>query len=277
MNVTVAAILRAGHFSPNNVGRDAAIINDVAAELRRKGLSVNVYSEEQFIAHGIDTEQIVMAMTRDERSTSRLISLEAQGRIIINSGHAIAHCIRANMVRIFESAGIPQPTTLVVNTDEDIRRQLEEHDFGVCWVKRADCQTIHKEDVVRVRHVQEAQELLSEFFIRGIRKATVARHIPGAHVKFYGVTSTGFFHYFFTSDSAGEELFCTESFRKVCEHAAKSLGVVVYGGDAIVDSRTGAFCIVSFNDWPGFAPCRREASKAITKYVTGHARKLMKR
>lgn len=277
MNISVAAILRAGHFSPNNVGRDAAIINDVAGELRRKGLPVNIYSEEQFIAHGIDSEQIVMSMTRDERSTSRLIALEGHGRVIVNSGHGIAHCIRANMVRIFQREGIPQPTTILVNTDEDIRCQLETLKFGACWIKRADCQTIHKEDVVRVRHIEEAQELLSEFFIRGIRKATIARNIVGIHIKFYGVYSTGFFHYFFTSDHPIGDNFSGEELRKTCEQAAKSLGIIVYGGDAIIDSATGNLQIVSFNDWPGFAPCRREAAKAITKYIATHARKLMKK
>lgn len=277
MIVSIAAILRAGHFSPNNVSRDAAILNDVAAELRRKGLQVNIYSEEQFIAHGIGAEQIVMAMTRDERATTRLLALERTGREVVNSGHAINHCTRANMVRVFEREGIPQPATVVVNTDEDVRSQLAEAGFDQCWVKRADCQTIHKEDVVRARHIEEAQELLSEFFIRGIRKATVAANARGLHLKFYGVDTTGFFHYFFTADAPAEPVFDPAEFRSVCERAARALGVIVYGGDAIVDPQSGQFVIVSFNDWPAFAPCRREATKAITKYVAGRARKMMKR
>lgn len=277
MAITVAAILRAGHFSPNNVGRDAAILNDVAAELRRKGIAVNLYSEEQFIAHGIGNEPIVMAMTRDSRSTSRLLALEHQGRIVINSAQAITHCIRANMVKIFERENIPQPPTLLVNTDEDVRSSLESAGFTTCWVKRADCQTIHKEDVVRVRHIEEAQELLSEFFIRGIEKATVAQHIDGLYVKFYGVAGNGFFHFFFTGSAPSNDIFNAEEFRHTCENAARALGVTVYGGDAVVNSVTGEFLIVSFNDWPGFAPCRKEATKAITKIVAAHARKLMRK
>ncbi|MCM1309395.1 MAG: hypothetical protein NC301_00015 [Bacteroides sp.] len=277
MAIAVAAILRAGHFSPNNVGRDAAILNDVAAELRRKGIAVNIYSEEQFIAHGIGSEQIVMAMTRDSRSTTRLLALENQGRIVVNSGHAITHCIRSNMVKIFERAEIPQPPTLLVSTNEDVRSSLKEAGFGACWVKRADCQTIHKEDVVRVRHIEEAQELLSEFFIRGIEKATVAQHLDGLYAKFYGVDSVGFFHFFFTAKEPDEGVFNAPKFRHVCEDAARALGVTVYGGDAVVNPKTGEFHIVSFNDWPGFAPCRKEATKAITKFVATHARKLLRK
>lgn len=276
--IAVAGILRGGHFSPNNVSCDAAILNDVAAGLRRRGLTVNVYSEEQFIAHGIGAEPIVMAMTRDERSTTRLLALEGRGRIVINSGHGIAHCARANMVRIFEREGIPQPPTFVVATDEDVRRRLKDAGIERCWVKRADCQTIHKEDVAHARHIEEAQELLSEFFIRGIRQATVARHIAGLHVKFYGVGATDFFHYYFTADSPQiPAQFDADAFGATCSRAAASLGVTVYGGDAIVDPLTGSFVIISFNDWPGFAPCRQQAAKAIIRHIASHARKLLKR
>jgi len=276
--VAVAGILRGGHFSPNNVSCDAAILNAVATGLRRRGIPVNIYSEEQFIAHGIGSEPIVMAMTRDERSTTRLLALEGRGRIVVNSGHGIAHCTRGNMVRIFEHEDIPQPGTIVVATDEDVRDRLRALGIERCWVKRADCQTVHKEDVAHARHVQEAQELLSEFFIRGIRSATVARHVSGLHIKFYGVDTTGFFHYYFTADNPDiPRRFDAEAFRHTCERAARSLGVIVYGGDAIADPLTGDFVIISFNDWPGFAPCRQQAAKAIAKYVATHARKLMKR
>ena len=275
-NVAVAGILRAGKFSPNHVGSDAAILNAVAALLRRRGITVNLYSEDQFIAHGIESEQIVMAMTRDERSISRLHNLEDQGRIVINSGYGISHCARGNMVRIFAREGIPQPETLVVSTDENVKSKLDQMGFERCWVKRADCQTVHKEDVACARHAQEAQDLLGEFFIRGIRTAVIARDVHGSHVKFYGVVGTDFFHCYL-SRGGNSDVFDAEALRVVCTKAAKALGVAVYGGDAMVDPTTGSFVIVSFNDWPGFAPCREDAAKGICKLVSAHARKLMKR
>ena len=275
-NVAVAGILRAGKFSPNHVGSDAAILNAVAALLRRRGITVNLYSEDQFIAHGIESEQIVMAMTRDERSISRLHNLEDQGRIVINSGYGISHCARGNMVRIFAREGIPQPETLVVSTDENVKSKLDQMGFERCWVKRADCQTVHKEDVACARHAQEAQDLLGEFFIRGIRTAVIARDVHGSHVKFYGVVGTDFFHCYLSRGGNSDAL-DAEELRVVCTKAAKALGVEVYGGDAMVDPTTGSFVIVSFNDWPGFAPCREDAAKGICKLVSAHARKLMKR
>ena len=275
-SISVAAILRAARFSPNSVASDAAILNTVAAEVRRRGVGVNVYSEEQFIESGIGSEAIVMAMVRDPRSISRLAALEAQGRLVVNSSQAIAQCARATMTRLFEREGIPMPPTLVVATNVDIRRQLEEMGIGACWIKRADCQTIHKEDVARARHPQEAQEILSEFFIRNIPVATVAAHVPGLHIKFYGVAND-FFHYYFSGNGAAPAGFDGERLREVCSRAARAVDTVVYGGDAIVDPATGDFCIVCFNDRPGFAPSRPQAAKAICKHVASHARKLLRK
>lgn len=273
-SVSIAGILRAVAFSPNHVASDAAILNDVAAGLRRRGLSVTLYSEEQFIAHGIGAERIVMSMTRDERSTSRLHALEDEGRFVINSGYGISHCARGNMAAIFAREGIPQPDTLVVSTAENALPRLRQAGIDRCWIKRADCQTIHKEDIVCARHAAEAQELLSEFFIRGIRRATVSRHMEGAHVKFYGVEGSGFFHWFFAGGK--EAPVDAAELASTCSRAANALGVTVYGGDAIVDPVSGSFVIISFNDWPGFAPCREQAAKAIIKIVAARARKLLK-
>lgn len=217
-----------------------------------------------------------MAMVRDPRSIERLAALESQGRLVINSSQAIAQCARATMTRLFEREGIPMAPTLVVATNVDIRRQLEELGIGACWIKRADCQTVHKEDVARARHPQEAQEILSEFFIRNIPTAIVAAHVPGLHIKFYGVASD-FFHYYFSGSGAAPEGFDAEKLRDVCRRAARAVDTVVYGGDAIVDPSTGDFRIVCFNDWPGFAPCRPQAAKAICKYVASHARKLLRK
>ncbi len=273
--ISIAGIFRAGIFSPNHVGNDATILNLVAGHLRRRGFTVNLYSEDQFIALGIGSEPLVINMCRDPRSVSRLHQLEQQGRRVINSGFGITQCIRENMVRRLEAAGVPQPTTLVVATDKNVRSRLESLGIERCWIKRGDSPTIHKEDVTHVRHSEEAQELLGEYFIRGIRSAVISRHVEGVHLKFYGVGSSYFFHYFFPM---GEQpVLNVDRLHYVCVHAADALGVTVYGGDAVVDPTTGEFVIISFNDWPSFAPCRDAAARGITKCVTAEARKLLKK
>ena len=54
--------------------------------------------------------------------------------------------------------------------------------------------------------------------------------------------------------------------RMCCDEAAKVLQVDVYGGDCIV-SPDGSIRIIDFNDWPSFAPCRKEAAIAIGQAV----------
>lgn len=48
--IKIAGIMRAGAYSPNHIGNDAAIFNAAADQLRKRGCEVNIYSEEQFIA-----------------------------------------------------------------------------------------------------------------------------------------------------------------------------------------------------------------------------------
>ena len=47
-DIEIAGIMRAGAYSPNHIGNDAAIFNAAAEQLRKRGYVVNIYSEEQF-------------------------------------------------------------------------------------------------------------------------------------------------------------------------------------------------------------------------------------
>ncbi|KAA6308831.1 hypothetical protein EZS27_039572, partial [termite gut metagenome] len=60
--------------------------------------------------------------------------------------------------------------------------------------------------------------------------------------------------------------FSEQSLKETCEAAADILHLIVYGGDCIV-SPDGIVRIIDFNDWPSFAPCRTEASKAIASAI----------
>ena len=44
-DIVIAGIMRAGAYSPNHIGNDAAIFNATAEQLRKRGCEVNVYSE----------------------------------------------------------------------------------------------------------------------------------------------------------------------------------------------------------------------------------------
>ena len=54
--------------------------------------------------------------------------------------------------------------------------------------------------------------------------------------------------------------------KDICHRAAEALDVRIYGGDCIV-SPEGKIVLIDFNDWPSFAPCRKEAAPHIAKCI----------
>lgn len=279
-DITIAAILRDGTFSPNHIANDAAILHASAAELRKRGFLVNVYSEYQFVGSKI-TEDVILAMCRGRKAVDKLQTLEDEGRIVINSGYGIENCIRMFMIPSLVNAGVKMPESILVETDVDVRRRLVDSGFDTAWVKIADDHLHHLEDVCRCRHVEEVQEILHEFFFRGIRKAAVSKMVEGRSVRFYGVASSGWFHCFMpfekgfsVGDEASEAIM--QSVRETAFKAAAVLGVDIFGGDMTITTE-GDCVLVNFDDWPSFAPIRKEASKAIAKSVLAQLRKLIRK
>ena len=144
--IKIAGIMRAGAYSPNHIGNDTAIFNATAEQLRKRGCLVNVYSEDQFNAQGVD-EPVILNMCREWDSIKKLQELEDEGRIVINSGYGIENCTRERMTRILMGNGIPYPDSLIVNTNENVKSQLKKSGFKSCWIKRGDFHAMHKEDV----------------------------------------------------------------------------------------------------------------------------------
>lgn len=276
--IKIAGIMRAGAYSPNHIGNDAAIFNLTTEQLRKRGCEVKIYSEEQFIAGGV-SEDIIVNMCREQRSITLLQQLEDAGTIVINSGYGIENCTRERMTRILIGSNIPYPESLIVNTDEVVKDALVKARMDRCWIKRGDFHAMHKEDVSYVRHPEEAQEVLQEYFLRGIKRAVINRHLVGDLIKFYGVRDTPFFYWFYPFDEGhskyGHEAINGHSqgiefdpglLRHICASAAEVLDVRIYGGDCIV-APDGKIRIIDFNDWPSFAPCRNEAAPHIAKAI----------
>ncbi|MBP5561498.1 MAG: hypothetical protein J6X70_06855 [Muribaculaceae bacterium] len=278
--IIIAGIMRAGAYSPNHIGNDAAIFNETANQLRKRGCIVNTYSEEQFNATGGKLDEgIILSMCREHQSIKNLQRLEDEGRLVINSGYGIENCTRERMTRILLGNGIPYPESIIVNTNEVIKPMLEKAGFKNCWIKRGDFHAMHKEDVSYVRHAEEAQEVLQEYFLRGIKRAVINIHLVGDLVKFYGVKDTNYFFWFYPFDEGhskyGHEAingrsqglpFDEQGLKDMCNRAAQELNVEIYGGDCIV-GRDGDVKIIDFNDWPSFAPCRNEAAPHIAKHI----------
>ena len=269
--VKIAAITRAGAYSPNHIGFDANILSNVAEQLRKRGCIVNVYTEEM-LADGKVTEQVIINMCREKRSLAKLSELEESGAIVVNSATGILNCMRERQTRILMGSNLPIAESVITSTDLVIKEELQRRGFDKCWVKRADNYAMHKEDLSYVRTPAEAQEVLQEYFLRGIKRAVISRHIKGDVIKFYGVEGSDFFYWYFPFDpqliNNDEDAHArTETVLKtLCSRAATELNVIVYGGDAVLDE-DGKITLIDFNDWPSFAPCREAAAPAIAKRV----------
>lgn len=267
----IAAIMRAGAFSPNHIGNDATIMNTAAEQLRKRGCEVNIYSEEQFAA-GKVSEPVIINMCRERRSIELLQQLEDAGTLVINSGYGIENCIRERQARILLGSNIPYPESIIVDTDEAVKPRLTRLGMQQCWIKRGDFHAQHAEDVSYVRSANEAQDVLQEYFLRGFHRAVISRHLPGQLVKFYGVAGTPFFHWFRPFEPEGEkhnrdeQRHTDEQLKSLCRRAARELNLVVYGGECI-RAADGSLSIIDFNDWPSFSACRAEAATNIAKAV----------
>ena len=287
-DIKIAGVMRAGAFSPNHIGNDAAIFNAAVEHLRKRGCEVKVYSEDQFNASEIE-EPIILNMCREQASIAKLQALEDEGRLVINSGYGIENCTRERMTRILLAKKIPYPDSLIVNTNESVLDDLREAGFKSCWIKRGDFHAQHKEDVSYCRHPEEAQEVLHEYFYRGIKRAVINRHLVGDLIKFYGVSGQPFFFWFYPFDEGHSKYgyeavngkskglsFDLDHLKEMCQNAADILDVKIYGGDCIVDP-DGTIRIIDFNDWPSFAPCRTEAAPYIAKCVLSAIKEWRKR
>ena len=82
---------------------------------------------------------------------------------------------------------------------------------------------------------------------------------------------------FFWPHYPGESrpLFDHDRLQRLAEHAAQSLDLAIYGGDAII-APDGTLQLIDLNDWPSFAPCREAAAQAIAQLLTDscHALKI---
>lgn len=70
--IKIAGVMRAGAYSPNHIGNDAAIFNIAADQLRKRGCEVTVFSEEQLASGATDGYHIIMNMCRERRSIDLL-------------------------------------------------------------------------------------------------------------------------------------------------------------------------------------------------------------
>jgi glutathione synthase/RimK-type ligase-like ATP-grasp enzyme len=268
MKLQIAGIKRSRKYSPNQTTNDALIFLKTAQELNKHGASVDLYSEEDANIEEI-REEIIFSMARGEDSINKLIQLQKNGVTIINPPQSTLNCYRSSMYQKLVESNIPFPKSIIVKTNSKEQFKISQLNERKIWVKRGDVHAIHREDVTSAYNDEELNFLLKEFANRGIREALLQEHIEGDVIKFYSVFGTDFFHWYYQNGNNNYK-FSENHLRELAALAAEKLGVIVYGGDAIIQ-RDGSIILIDLNDWPSYAPVRNEASKIIAETIINRA------
>jgi glutathione synthase/RimK-type ligase-like ATP-grasp enzyme len=243
---------------------DLLIMNRTADALRSLGEEVTLYDEASITPDSI-RESVIFSMAQGPTGSATLSAIEKRGALVINSPGSVMNCYRMNMVTLLPKSGIPFPKSAVVATNSESRAS----DVGLMskkvWVKRGDVHAVHKEDVTLANSPEEGLNLLKEFQRRGISQAIYQEHLQGDTVKFYAARETDLFHWYY-SNGSDRTKFDERILRDLASASAESLGLIVYGGDAII-GMDGNISIIDVNDWPSFAPVREEASRSIAQIL----------
>lgn len=266
----VAAIARAPGNSPGMADKDYAILQSVAQALQQLGVTVEIFTEEQYDAD--KTYSAIYHMSRNNRILNLLAAAEKPGCHIINTPAGVRNCSRHISIKLMQEQHIPQPVTAELTTESD----PPEEGYPV-WIKKGEGWACQKEDVCFANDKREATEILSAFRSRNIEKVIYSRHVKGDIIKFYGVTESYFqwhypnpenskFGFEHINGAASHYRFDVTELKKTAFMAAKAIGIEIFGGDCIVEA-DGAIKIIDLNDFPSFSYCRDEAAQAIAKHI----------
>ena len=269
--MTVATIARDTADSPNMQANDAAILEQIAVELRAAGAEA--------IAMGSCVQQqevdIICHMSRSKNTLGILKEAERKGITVINSPGAVQNCSRSSFMHILEKAAIPQPVFKLI-TKED---EFEGLPYPA-WIKHSEGWSRQKDDVCFANTPQDAVKAFRAMQERGIGSCIHCGHIPGDIIKFYGV-GRRYFHYSYPDPEKSKfgleringktehHPFDSERLKELVFSAAEAIGLDIYGGDCIVNSK-GEIFIIDFNDFPSFSAVRNEAAKEIAAYILNY-------
>lgn len=260
----IYGIYREKALSPGKVEADSAILEAVLAGLKARGCQVatlraETLPEEPPPATGF------LHLAQGPAALARLAGWEAQGARLINPPQAVRRCWRRYLPQLMAQAGVPYPESRLYASGE--AWSLFARDFpGPGWLKRAEVHAEGPGDVVRVHTREEALAVLRDFQRRGIDALVWQEHLPGREVKFYGVGPGRFFWAAAAGDPEPLPPKVAASLAELAVHAARAVGLSVFGGDLIL-CPDGRPVLIDLNDWPSFSRCREAAAKEIVRYV----------
>jgi len=259
----VVGVYREPEFSPGKVAADAAIIDQVLANLRVEGATIEKMAAARFSAAPPHHADLVIAMCQGAAALSQLAAVHEAGAVTVNSALAIRNCYRDLLAAGLQRAGVPIPEGVLIRTSLPLDlKPLRVLDLSApIYVKRGNLHALGPDDVRRVEGAEQLQRTLVQFADRDIGLAYLQQEIAGTIVKFYGVGDQ-----YFSAIPADREVL-NDSLALTLERAARTaaaaLGLEIWGGDAVV--RGQSCTIIDFNDWPSFERVRSAAAAAIAQ------------
>lgn len=282
-------IYREPEFSPGrHTSNDAKILRLVGQALEREGVKVQLVSfeEARSLWKGSD---LVFSMCQGPKAIAELAGWRKDGAFILNDPESSRRTYRDYLCAAVRENDLDFPHSEFLETNvppKELERfqswfgegaptaNLEAGHRGMplhpqsgrgAWLKRADVHATQPGDVVWLERWADLNSSLVRFRERGLKQAVLQKHCAGDEVKFYAVKGGRLFWPYYPKDSEGYP-FDENALRALAEHAAKTIDISIYGGDAII-SPEGKITLIDLNDWPSFAPCRGAAASAIAKYL----------
>ncbi len=268
--INVLGIFREKSHSPQRESDDEAILKKTALELAEiSGINVNLMQPEEFLNGSIDVLPLMIFYMCEEvpcLAKLRTLGMET-GCVLVNTVESVENTFRENMLNLLaDKPFFPRSEMMSVTGSVSVDSSRG------CWLKRGDFHAINKDDVVFAKGEHKFGQALSRFSARGITRVMVQEHIPGDIIKFYCIrdsraSRTFWFKWFYhrEQDLKGFD-FSEHLLMDSCLDAGDSMGLDIYGGDAIVTSDSRIF-IIDVNAWPSFALFREEAAGFIAQLL----------
>jgi len=252
--------------SPNRENDDALILKAVGEELSKLGVESHLIEPANIPLINPRQWNVVMAMCENQENIGRLLSWK--GPLFVNSIESIMNCYRSEMTDLIWKNSLSfYPPTEKRKIEELPGRPPSFINGRGCWIKRGDVHNTCSHDVQYVRRWKDSKMVKKDFISRKIKSVIVQEHIPGDLVKFYGVGPKKWFDWFYHRPQEVSEFgFSVKGLEEAAANVATSVGLEIYGGDAIITPESKIY-IIDINSWPSFARLRNTAKKHISEYI----------
>lgn len=261
--------------SPHRENDDALILKAVSDVLIKFGVRVHLI-EPEIIDDVLDESwDIVVAMCENPENLNKIKNIDA---LFFNSVDSVYNCYRVKMFDLVNRSCSDIFPTSIIRSIKDFPGEKPDFmdGYGV-WVKRGDVHNMTLYDVRYVKKWEDAIKVKEDFQSRNIKDVMIQKHIEGDLIKFYGVGPGKWFDWFYHKPQVAKKYSFSldELHKKVCRFA-NTVGVEIFGGDAIVNEE-GKIYIIDINSWPSFARVRDRVKKPIAEYIFNKAMAVIKK